>query len=742
MKCKLNKLTALLAAVALSVGLAACGGGSSKTVEPADITGARDAAMASYTAAAGDATSAETAADAAEAVTGAAGTPNVLAARAAATAARAAADAAKMAHDAITDGMTMAAANEKRDEAANHAKEANKQYLLAKAASDDVVTQGRILDQRDINDAREAAGKAVAAAKTAMDNAAMAATAAETARDNAKMQLDMAKAARTDVTAAETQYGKAMTAATTARTAANAAKDAYDAAKAAHEGIKDVIDGGMAAAAKTAQETAEAEQGKAETAEATAVKQKMAAETALGAATTAAGKPTLRLFMAANGTHVEDNETTTTVNEHTAHVASVGTAIAGAANATEGNQAGNNTAASATWPGDTVDNPTTTADEFSEGTLTISVNPDGAGVIPFELRPSRAAADLNNDGDMTDDGETRIINTAMKIADLGVFQGYDLTEDDGTDATGTNLHSGDGARAIVFTNKKQGNDSVLAVTGGAARSVKGQAVDAAQLSNVKSSGLTITGVTWTPTGEPPLTGTLTCGDSCNIVLGEDGAVTSISGYTFTGSRAAVTAVTAADATEDNNYLMFGLWLDETDNGATDTFGSFAFGGTNYAVNVADEVTGDASYSGKAAGAHHKTGEGVNWFDGDASLTAKFGTASAAGTISGSISNIRVGGTAVSDPIYLGQADLTTGSATFNGAAFMGAATAPGASTHALDGTWSGSFFGATEDDDDTDVNESHVPPLAAAGTFGVTKSTGTGDDMVVESYVGAFGAHK
>ena len=36
------------------------------------------------------------------------------------------------------------------------------------------------------------------------------------------------------------------------------------------------------------------------------------------------------------------------------------------------------------------------------------------------------------------------------------------------------------------------------------------------------------------------------------------------------------------------------------------------------------VTGTATYTGKAAGAHHKTGEGVNWFDGDARLTANFG----------------------------------------------------------------------------------------------------------------------
>ena len=266
---------------------------------------------------------------------------------------------------------------------------------------------------------------------------------------------------------------------------------------------------------------------------------------------------------------------------------------------------------------------------------------------------------------------------------------------------------------------------------------------AGDLSNVRSSGNTITGVTWKPSGEAPLMGTLTCGDTCNIVLGEDGAVTTITGYTFTGTRAAVEAVTAADAAEDNDYLIFGLWLEESDDGETDTFGAFASGGTDYAVGAQTAVTGTADYSGVAAGAHHKTGEGVNWFEGNAGLTANFGTATAEGTISGSISGIRVnGGAAMSTPIYLGQADLTDGTATFNGAAFMGAATAPGAATHEFDGTWSGSFFGDTENDGETtDVDESVTAPLAAAGTFGVTKSEGTGNNMVVESFVGAFGAH-
>ena len=96
---------------------------------------------------------------------------------------------------------------------------------------------------------------------------------------------------------------------------------------------------------------------------------------------------------------------------------------------------------------------------------------------------------------------------------------------------------------------------------------------------------------------------------------------------------------------------------------------------------------------------------------------------------------------MSDSIYLGEAELMEGEATFNGVSYMGNQLSD--DTNEYKGTWSGSFFGATENDAMTDdVDESVTAPLAAAGTFGVTKSEGTGDDMVVESFVGAFGAHK
>ena len=162
----------------------------------------------------------------------------------------------------------------------------------------------------------------------------------------------------------------------------------------------------------------------------------------------------------------------------------------------------------------------------------------------------------------------------------------------------------------------------------------------------------------------------------------------------------------------------------------------------------DALTGTASYSGEAVGAHHKTGEGVNWFTGDASLTANFmdtGHGPRIGTIEGSISNISVdGGDPMSTPINLGRSTISGN--TFSGLAVMGAQTRPADDVHSYNGTWSGGFF-------NTPVGEGlegdDLHPGSVAGTFGVTRvddmGTTTGekpmDDDVTESFVGAFGAH-
>ena len=117
------------------------------------------------------------------------------------------------------------------------------------------------------------------------------------------------------------------------------------------------------------------------------------------------------------------------------------------------------------------------------------------------------------------------------------------------------------------------------------------------------------------------------------------------------------------------------------------------------------------------------------------LLADFADADTAGTIEGTIDNISVGGgDPMEEPIHLVETDLTTGENTFDGRAVKGQQLGPGLMTHTFNGTWSGGLFGNGEETTDH--------PGSVAATFGVTNTTGTGDDAVTESYVGAFGAHQ
>ncbi len=738
-----------------------------ETQRVADVAAARAAAMQSYMDADADAMKAEAAAMEAEET--APGSQGAMDAQMAAEAARTAANLAKAAHDAIMNDMTKAQADAQADEAATQAGNANSYYMAAKDENDTIQTAKAVEEQQEEE-------RALAAAKTAAqelnddpvdgvtfhyDAVVGKAGDAATQAMNAREAADMAMAARTNYADANEHAETAEQASADAQAALARAMTAKALADAA---LADALAATTSAEAEAALERlrmANTDLTAEHTGANGAGMAYMAARDAAMDAATAAGEHVLMLFLAANGAHVEDDEDTE-ANETADHVASVGAAMAAIANVADGNQTAGTTVA-ITHPGDTVDNPATMDDpatletvennEFSEGMRTITVTVNGNAIVA-EFRETRAAMDLNEDGDTDDENEEARIQTAREIDGLGdgdgYFQGYELWENDNDAATDT-----DRARAILFTNKQKGDDSVLEVAAATARTVENVAVTTTTLTMLGTkSGNTYTGAEYTPAGEAALTGTLTCpsGVTCSVdaTTADDGTVTinAVSGYVFTGSRAAVEAVAAAAATEDNDYLAFGLWLE--DDGTNDTFGSFAVGGTGYAVNVANTVTGTASYSGKAAGAHHRTGDGVNWFHGDARLTADFGAADAAGTIMGEISNIRVnGGSAMSDSIHLREADLADGTATFNGAARMGAGEIQADDTvmYPYNGTWSGSFFGATANDTTTtDVDESITAPKAAAGTFGVTRTMdmGTMDDMtddIVESFVGAFGAH-
>ena len=297
--------------------------------------------------------------------------------------------------------------------------------------------------------------------------------------------------------------------------------------------------------------------------------------------------------------------------------------------------------------------------------------------------------------------------------------------------------SSEGARVLVFTDKEQDTPAVVAV---AAVTVLNAAVMAGQIASLGESsdyGASFPGSFDhdDQTDTPAIEGTFTCADSpCGLVTtgsGDDLMVTTATGYTFSGSRE---GVTAADADAKADYLLFGVWLDEIADGA-DTFGAIATGGQPFTPGRVQALEGKATYSGPAVGAHHKTGSGVSSFDGDANLTADFGDDAGPGTIEGTIDNISVGGgDPMEESIHLVKTDLANGVNTFDGRAVLGQQEGPGLGTHTFNGTWSGGFFGNSEKETDH--------PGSVAGTFGVTDTTGSGDDAVTESYVGAFGAHQ
>ena len=397
-------------------------------------------------------------------------------------------------------------------------------------------------------------------------------------------------------------------------------------------------------------------------------------------------------------------------------MASVGAAIAAAAMATAANdgQAGDATA-SAAWIADV---PADGDDAAVPGLLKITFesNVDGGGAVDEVISDTVGDAD----GDPVVKPNAKQTNVGGDFPHM-----FDIS-------------SGQ-ARVLVFTDKEQDTPEVVEIT---ARTLVNTTIVAEQITSLGESrddGASFPGAYDDDNDDdtPAIEGTFKCtGDSCTLDYtgrGDDVMVATANGYTFSGSREAVTAV-EADAKAD--YLLFGVWLDENAEG-DDTFGAIATGGQPFTANNVLALEGKATYRGSAVGAHHKTGSGVSSFDGDANLTADFDDGTTAGTIEGTIDNISVaGGDPMEDSIHLVKTDLTTGATlnTFNGRAVMGQQLGPGLDMHTFNGTWSGGFFGIGEKDTDH--------PGSVAGTFGVTNTTGMDDDAVTESFVGAFGAHR
>ena len=681
------------------------------TAEARALADAKDAAMMAADAARTAATNARAAADKVAELLGASSV-TAMAADAAADAAEAAARAAEEASmraqndaasvDAMAEQQT---AEDKQTEAELRLADAQELQRQAQAAHDAAAKQQ---EERDIAAARDAAKMYKEAAQghyeSAMGKAAMARERATAARAAA----NKAMRARTDYVNADRYADMAEMAADEAEAARDAVKTAAEAAAAAY----------MAAMAAMTSDEAEAERDKAmaaneaaaanHTGQMGAEPKYMAAKAAAAKAEASAGMHVLGLFAAANAQDVTGDDA------KAAEIESIGAAMATAAAAANGEQIGAGNTFTATWPADTADDPSQDGDQSTQGILQVTATIGGSQIVSDTM-----GTDANGDGDFDDTGDTA--PNAKKIAGIGDFvHGFDI--------------SSEGTRVLAFTDRMQATAAVTAVTGITLDNVLAEAAKIDKLGT--KSGNTYTGVEYDDDGDantPAVVGTLTCPSGvCSLTVSGD-TVTVIDGYRFTGSRA---AVEAEEADPNDDYLLLGIWLDEAPGGA-DTFGAFADGGPGHAFmggNV-DALEGTATYEGKAVGAHHKTGMGINWFDADAMLTAKFGDETAAGTIEGTIDNIRVnGGEAMDDPIHLVETTIAAGANIFDGNAVKGMQSGVGQATHEFNGTWSGGFFG--------DGAEATEHPMSVAGTFGVTRETGTGADTVIESYVGAFGAHK
>ena len=222
----------------------------------------------------------------------------------------------------------------------------------------------------------------------------------------------------------------------------------------------------------------------------------------------------------------------------------------------------------------------------------------------------------------------------------------------------------------------------------------------------------------------------TSGSTCTLSTDADGELAAAADWRFTPNS---NLATVKDP--DTAYAYFGWWLNmPKDNTAAHDVEVFAGGTTGNAANVTIEILGNATYSGPAAGqyitktytAGVQTDAGVGQFTATANLTAKFGNATDAGTIGGSVTGFMLdGNTSAPWMVMLEDATLSDDSATFNGTSevnFGGGLTDNGV------GTWEGSFYADADPTDDTNA------PGAVAGRF----------DAVTENaaVIGGFGATK
>ncbi len=603
------------------------------------------------------------------------------------------------------------------------------------------------IDQFKVEQYQEEAKEAKEAAMVDANMARSKATMARAEATKAREAASMAKMARTDYAEADMKATEAEMAAMAAEAAATAAEAAATAAENAYMATK---------ADDVTVETAKAERDKAK-AEARIAMEKnsgddgadaeyMAAKAAAMEAATAADMYTLELFKVASGQGMSDAEKKARIDlvrtlihnsgdqERDTHV----TVTVGKALTTQADGQGNaNNSVDGLWRYNTNDN-----DQIANNAYGARItHPIGKDRV---YRFGKYSAELLRTPDPEATTEQA---TQRDLQSIGGFTGVELSK-------GT-LH------AHIYTDYdpskrkaaiKAGNISgVLASSGRVSGTFD---LSGTGITALAGSKFTVDGVTYMGTGV-----TFACAAPADCSYTSTGAaatatITSLgSGWRVTGSAGAVPEA------GDPDYMTFGYWLNLGGNnsgGQDERLGAFASGNAFSSViadGVMQELTGNATYRGSAAGLHGMTGakEAVQPFDAKAELTAKFGTAAELGGLQGRIYDINSGGERLTGELSevtlaYGEIDTATSRSLTYYPTRMGtpkldpSLTTPTA-TYPMNGFWHGRFSEAVVEG----AEDGKKYPTAVIGTFGVSGTldmgtTGTDDD-VDHSLIGAFGTH-
>ncbi len=504
------------------------------------------------------------------------------------------------------------------------------------------------------------------------------------------------------------------------------AQTAYDTAKAANDKTQAAR---TAADARMYADTAEAERKKVVEANANAMRYARLVTTAHDAGTVRTKNA--RLFASANG---DDEDTSAAKRARVGTVAALATAADVAQptpdTAWDLTAASDDDVTTETRGISLAAGPPASAGVKAEAVVTWDVNPEDGdpAVRQFHIRVvtdvgTTTRLETANAGGAVPTNEQRPL---PRIGAWGGFHGVELSKLDG------------GLYAHAYTDVAQ----TRTIPAQNAASVRNARVDLARIPDTviitpaaQDAG-SFAGV-YDHDGNPdtdPLSGTFSCGADreCTLDIDGDGRITSISGYTFTGSGSARPERKAPD----EDYLVFGIWLNSPS--LLPSVGAFASGNMPFDPGTSGTglraIEGTATYRGPATGIH-ATATAIKPFDATATLTADFGDEDGFGSVSGAIEHIVSAGEALPDRIVLVEAGLdryTNTGTGFLGTARMGNAENPAAAipVYPYNGHWGGRFYGPGA--------SGTRYPGSAAGVFSVTG--GEGDAK--QSFVGAFAAHR